>query len=194
VVFSSDARVVATACSTDDTVRLWDVARGKLLMQFGGHPNWHLGRSLSNSGRYVARLAFAAQDRILLTGDYKEGVRLWDVKSGRLLRTLAGPGPGTEANPPAPDGETIVAAASVWNWQFQRAVTSFLNQPNMANTLIRHLALHITAPEIEHQRKSVASSLFLCQNCARCERFCRSILLGTRLIQLRPLTTCQWCR
>jgi WD40 repeat protein len=120
VVFSSDARLVATACSTDDTVRLWDAARGKLLTQFAGHPNWHLGGKGYNSGRFVATLAFAAQDRILLTGDYKEGVRLWDVKSGRLLRTLAGPGDWLRCLALAPDGETIVAAASVWNWHGER--------------------------------------------------------------------------
>jgi WD40 repeat protein len=72
--FSPDARLLATS-SEDHTAKLWDLRTGRLERTFSGHAG------------AVGCVAFAPGGRTLATGG-ADGVRLWAVASGRLLRTL----------------------------------------------------------------------------------------------------------
>jgi GTPase SAR1 family protein len=64
--------------SFDDTVKLWDVASGRLLRSLDGHEG------------SVFSVAFDPQGGTLASGSVDQTVKLWDVASGRLLRTLEG--------------------------------------------------------------------------------------------------------
>ncbi len=73
VAFSPKGTILA-AGSEDGTVRLWDVARRRLL-----------GPPLAGHADAVSSLAFTADGTILASASNDGGVRLWDVARRRLL-------------------------------------------------------------------------------------------------------------
>jgi hypothetical protein len=75
VAFSRDGARLASA-SHDQTVKLWDVASGRLLRTLTGHKAFIHGVAWSPDG---ARLASAGGDRM---------VKIWDAATGQELRTL----------------------------------------------------------------------------------------------------------
>jgi predicted NACHT family NTPase len=77
VAFAPDGRTVLSG-SWDHSLKLWDVASGRLLRSFDGHSDW------------VNSVAFAPDGRTVLSGSADGTLKLWDVESGRLLRTFEG--------------------------------------------------------------------------------------------------------
>ena len=101
IAWRSDSSAFATA-SADRTIGLHDTA-GKTLKTFEGH------------SRGVLAVAFLPEDRELVTAGIDESVRLWDVKSGETLRTLANhtkPVHGLTVQPGKRDAPPMVVSVS----------------------------------------------------------------------------------
>ena len=77
VAFSPDGRTLASG-SSDNTIKLWEVATGRELRTFSGHL------------RFVTAVVFTDDGRTLASASWDKTVKLWDVTTGRELRTLAG--------------------------------------------------------------------------------------------------------
>jgi WD40 repeat protein len=75
VAFSPDGARIASG-SFDDTIKLWDVASGRLLHTFQGHSN------------YVESVAFSLDGARLASASWDGTIKLWDAASGALLATL----------------------------------------------------------------------------------------------------------
>jgi WD40 repeat protein len=88
VAFSPDGKILASGSGwPDNAIKLWDVATGTLLRTLSGHTD------------FVRSVAFSPDGKILASGSCgkREGylcvqgeIKLWDVATGRELRTLAG--------------------------------------------------------------------------------------------------------
>jgi WD40 repeat protein len=99
-VFSPDGRHVLTAAGTEkapDGLRLWDRATGKEMRRFPAEKHEVTAAAVSPAG---ARCAAAHSDG---------SVTLWDVASGKLLKTFAGGMPATRCVAFGPDG--VIATA-----------------------------------------------------------------------------------
>jgi WD40 repeat protein len=112
--FSADGKVLATTDQGTAVVRLWDTTSGQLLHELPGHGGQY--------NIFVTALVFSHDGKVLATADAFEKIRLWDVAGGRLLHTLTGPGDAVHSLALAPDAETVVAGACVWNWDVARPI------------------------------------------------------------------------
>ena len=72
--------------SYDRTIKLWEVAGGKMLKTLRGHAN------------FVFCVAFNPQGNLLASGSFDESLRIWDVKTARCLKIL----PAHSGAPPHP--------------------------------------------------------------------------------------------
>ena len=98
VALTPDGRLAVSA-SSDNTLKVWDVASGRELRTLAGHTDWVNAVALTPDGR----LAVSA------SGD--NTLKVWDVASGRELRTLAGHTGGVDAVALTPDGRLAVSAS-----------------------------------------------------------------------------------
>jgi hypothetical protein len=114
VTFSHDGRLIATAWPAGTAAKLWDSATGKLLCTLEGGRRW------------TYCVAFSSDDSILAM-TCKDGIRLWDARTGRQVRIIDSH--EEVLKPPvlqyrcvfSPDGRTLVTAGSwkevhFWDW------------------------------------------------------------------------------
>ncbi len=105
IVFSRDGNLFATASDSESVVRLWNTHAGKLL---------HVLHSHSRHGVYCA--GFNPDSSLLVTGDFDWMVRLWDVQSGKEVRTLPKYKGRIKAVVFSPDGKELATIVDPENW------------------------------------------------------------------------------
>ena len=102
VAFSPDGQTLALA-SYEGTVKLWDVATGKLRETLKGHSN------------AVMAVVFSPDGRTLASGSSDQTVRLWNVESRRELMQLdpggVELGPWVQSLAFSPEGRGLLAGA-----------------------------------------------------------------------------------
>ncbi|MHB1423675.1 MAG: sigma-70 family RNA polymerase sigma factor [Gemmataceae bacterium] len=98
LAFTPDGRTLIAGQQFDSKIGLWDMASGKKRQELDAKSGNIFSLSLSPDGAMLA------------TGSRKDGIPLWDVKTGKLLRRLGKEG-GRECYNVAfaPNGKTLVA-------------------------------------------------------------------------------------
>ena len=99
-VWSHDSRRIAS--KRGDTISVWDATTGAQVFETKAH------------ARFVRSVMFTPDDRVLVTTGDDAKVRIWDVATGRVLRTLdAGSGKmNVVRGRLTPDGRTLVTVTS----------------------------------------------------------------------------------
>lgn len=72
LLFNKEGNVLIT--SSSDGATAWDIETGKVLQKFKQSPS-----------REIYSLALSPDENSLVTGGYSNNIRLWDLKSGKLL-------------------------------------------------------------------------------------------------------------
>ncbi len=118
VAFSSDGCLLASG-SEDRTVRLWEVSSGKLLKTLQGQGQFYsvafspdgntLASGSSDRIQEVRSVAFSSDGRTLASGSQDRTVCLWEVSSGKLLKTLQGHTQEVRSVAFSSDGKTLAS-------------------------------------------------------------------------------------
>ena len=108
VAFSPDGKQAA-AGSYDGTVKLWDISSGEATKTFRATMPYLL-KSGSNSGG-VSSVAFSPDGKYIASGSEDGTTRLWDISTGRKIRTLAGHTSSVSSVAFSPDGKYIASGS-----------------------------------------------------------------------------------
>jgi WD40 repeat protein len=123
----------AVSGSNDGTLRLWDLNTGQSLRTFEGHTSSVLAVAVTPDGRLVLSASGEEWPRILGPGADERGsapLRLWDLESGTLLRTLRGHTGSVRAVALTPDGRAAVSGSDdgtlrLWDLQTSTEIALF---------------------------------------------------------------------
>ncbi len=128
--FSPDGKQVLSG-GWDKTVRLWDAATGEQLRVFEGHTSHVHAVAFSPDGKRAASAAggFVQRDGRRVFVDCT--VRLWDVESGRQLKTFEGHKEWVVCIAFSPDGRRLLSGSydktiRLWDVESGRQLRQFL--------------------------------------------------------------------
>ena len=128
VAFGPRGPIVATrpTLSLAVSVQTKRVARGQndgsVTIQGAGRP----AQALPRRGAAVTALNFSPDEVFLATGDGKGVVRLWDLSTGRVLRTFSGHTAAIATVTFSPDGKLLLTASADHEARIWDAKTGFL--------------------------------------------------------------------
>ena len=95
--------------SQDATVRLWEVATGKMRFVMEGHK------------LEIDSVAFSPDGKTVASGCKDTTIKLWNAETGKLRQTLTGPKNRLESLAFSPDGKLLASGsggpeALIWLW------------------------------------------------------------------------------
>jgi len=121
VAVSPDGKFLASA-GYDGTAKLWDLADGKLLHPLSGHRGSVISLAFGLKRASLPRKGGEFEPGALLlatAGEVDGTVKLWEVDTGKEIRTMTGHTTGIRHVAFSPDGRWLAcgdAAGTIWLW------------------------------------------------------------------------------
>ena len=138
--FSPDGKKVLSA-SADMTLKLWDVKTGRELKTFKGHSGIVKTCIFSPDGKKIisgsTQKMFSASG-MPFTGPPDMTLKLWDVKTGKELKTFIGHIDGVRSCVFSPDGKKILSASydktlKLWDVKTGTIIRTFIGHSDGVN-------------------------------------------------------------
>ena len=107
IEYSVDGRFALTG-SWDSTLKLWEIATGRLLRTLEGHEPFGI-RGYS----YVTAISFSRDGQLAVSSGVDRTIRTWDLVHGQLLRTIPAHRGEPKAVSVSDDGQFIVSGSDV---------------------------------------------------------------------------------
>ena len=120
VAVSPDGLTALTGGYDPASLILWELATGRQIRSFSGHPGQVTSVAFARDGRTAlsgGRTSSPHHDLLQLFfpsvfgGDYDRTVRLWEVATGRQLRVFRGHSRRINSVALSPDGDTAASAS-----------------------------------------------------------------------------------
>ncbi|GKT48330.1 WD repeat-containing protein 82 [Colletotrichum spaethianum] len=150
VAWSPDSGTLASG-SDDKAIRLWDRVTGRpkstakgvgaLAKDGAVAPSARPMPPLRGHHNYVMCLAFSPKGNILASGSYDEAVFLWDVRAGRLMRSLPAHSDPVSGIDFCGDGTLVVSCSTdglirIWDTYTGQCLRTLVHEDNPAVTSV----------------------------------------------------------
>ncbi|MGA8659345.1 MAG: protein kinase [Chthoniobacterales bacterium] len=143
---------LAVSASSDSTLRVWDLESGQSLRALEGHRSPVFSVAITPDGRYAVSASGVRTQRVwagkpgqrtrIASGSASPDrtLRVWDLESGQLVRTLAGHADWINAVALTPDGHCAISASSdhtlrVWDLESGRLVRTLTGHTDSVNAV-----------------------------------------------------------
>ncbi|TFI54976.1 serine/threonine protein kinase [Mastigocladus laminosus UU774] len=110
VAFSPDGKTLASG-SFDNTIKIWNVGTGQVIRTLNGHSDFVLSVAFGHSD-FVLSVAFSPDGKTLASGSRDKTVKIWNVGTGQVIRTLNGHSDFVLSVAFSPDGKTLASGSS----------------------------------------------------------------------------------
>ncbi|HEY9597854.1 MAG TPA: WD40 repeat domain-containing protein, partial [Cyanophyceae cyanobacterium] len=107
VISPDNQTLISGSGLLDGKIKIWNLKTGELIQTFP-----IAGRSLLSLGQplvSIESLAINPQGTLLVSGGSDNKIRIWDLSTGKLIRTLYGHSDWVKAVTISPDGQTLVS-------------------------------------------------------------------------------------
>ncbi len=138
VAWSPDGKTILTG-SWYGTAHVWDTKTGKLLKKFDGHDSIK-AVYINEAPHSISSVAYSPKGDIVITVSEGGTTRLWNIRTGSLLKQLTGSTHDIASVAWSPDGATVVSGSwdgsvRLWNTTTGQQLKEFLGHTNKVSSV-----------------------------------------------------------